>query len=444
MPLKDQLAHLNASIARKEGWLRTNWPGLIILLCVVCYVIKSVVAEHFKDVSSERAVFSDMVGVETEGGARGKRRKGFVETLDYIRIDRDGGLEKIAQLQPLKLARVAQFLLLIGSVVFNIVCIFYVDWDIIDSSRQRDDIPDGPKDPPVHRIQRYIARHADNETAIVSLNLAFCVAISEVAALSVIIVMAFHELATYLLLRRRTDKAFDAFLALFEFANLVSWLSTFSAIKLISCCHPALISRKFLETMGHPYFGPSGWSKCLQVAWFTVTRLGAGLLGCLAFAVKLAITSIYLYVPMEDHPERTFMKGCALFLFNWVVVVALLIHCLNAVDLDIVLRWRVFMLLAGGIDGIVDRDENVMLQVYRARIMQVMQEDFLDQGHSFAFWVLALTFRDQDLQYLIVKEDDSKKDEWRRRTRTTRTRSFGHANTQGFTLHKDGDDDVEG
>jgi len=439
MPIKDEISRLDEELTHETSWLRQSWPSVIVILCIVSYIIKSIASEYFKDVQSERALFSTLAGFEIEGSVSRGKRQGFVETLDYIRIDRDGGLEKIGKLEPLKFARIAQFLVLVGSVVFNIACIFYVDWDIMDSSRQRDDVPDGPKDPPVHRIQRYIARHAESEVAIVSLNLAFCVAICEVAALSVLIVMTLHELATYFILRYRNDKAFDAFLALFEFANLISWLATFSAIKLIACCHPSLIGRMFLEHMSHPYFGNSQWAQCVQAVWFAVTRIGAGLLGCLAFAVKLAITSIYLYVPMEEHPERTWHHTLVLFIFNWIVVIALLIHCLNAVDLDLVLRWRVFLLLAGGSDGEVDRDENVMLQVYCARIMQVMQEDFLDNGRSFAFWVLALTFRDQDLQYLIVKEDDAKKDEWRKRCSVLRqsSTSFTIEDSQTFKMHKD-------
>lgn len=108
------------------------------------------------------------------------------------------------------------------------------------------------------------------------------------------------------------------------------------------------------------------------------------------------------------------------------------------------LRWRVFLLLAGGMDGNVDRDENVLLQVYCARIMQVMQEDFHDQGRSFAFWVLVLTFRDQDLQHLILKEDDTKKDEWRKRCTTLRRQSsvLSSERSGDFKMHK-GDQDED-
>ena len=92
-------------------------------------------------------------------------------------------------------------------------------------------------------------------------------------------------------------------------------------IILIVCVHPALIGRKFFEHMSHPFFGNARWAQCVQVVWFAVKRLGAGLLGCLSFVEKLAITSIYLYVPIREHPEVTWCHTCALFVFNFIVVV---------------------------------------------------------------------------------------------------------------------------
>ena len=73
--------------------------------------------------------------------------------------------------------------------------------------------------------------------------------------------------------------------------------------------------------MSHLFFGNARWAQCVQVVWFAVKRLAAGLLGCFSFVVKLAITSIYLYVPMGEHPKVTWCHTCALVVFNLIVVV---------------------------------------------------------------------------------------------------------------------------
>merc|ERR1719329_865438 len=105
---------------------------------------------------------------------------------------------------------------------------------------------------------------------------------AELASLIVIGTMFCQALITFFIRKDNEAEKFDAYAALFEAAETAEWLATFSALKLISVVHPALIGRRFAEYMSMPVLGRGSLARAVQVLWFVLTRLGGFVLGLLA------------------------------------------------------------------------------------------------------------------------------------------------------------------
>jgi len=388
-----------------------------------------------KDRKEERRVFntidSEEARVNPNCGVDG-RRQSFADIMDYISLDKDGGLRKISQLagaDGVSSARLIGFCFLLIGIVFNVGVIVHMDIDIMDGAMRDYRINsqlnghldsaasaqlDGYTKSKAGEIQEFLDRSSGEGVAIIGLNVFVLTAMAELASLIVLATIFVQALVTFFLRKHVDGEKFDAFAALFEAAETAEWLGTFSALKLISVVHPALIGRRFSEYMVTEPLGHGRFGRAVQVFWFVGTRLIGFVLGLLAFAVKLAIVSVYLYVPILHSEQDSRLLVAWHALCNWCQVLGLLFQAMNALNMNQVLRWRVLLLVTGGDDSIVDEDEATLLNVYLARLAQEMYQEFYDKGRYLTFWVLVFTFKDTDFQFLLINEDKTQKAKWRR------------------------------
>merc|ERR1719335_954639 len=98
--------------------------------------------------------------------------------------------------------------------------------------------------------------------------------------------------------RDRENIAYARFNSLWLMFEYLRMLSTFSALRLFSLCHPALVGRRFKEAVAEI---ESPLSFYIAATFFGISRLVAAGLSTIAFAVKLAMVSIQFYT-VEAHP----------------------------------------------------------------------------------------------------------------------------------------------
>merc|ERR1719235_2580063 len=122
-------------------------------------------------------------------------------------------------------------------------------------------------------------------------------------------------------------------------------LSTFSALRLFSLCHPALVGRRFKEAVAEI---ESPLSFYIAATFFGISRLVAAGLSTIAFAVKLAMVSIQFYT-VEAHPA--FVPAWLTFIWRWAVVIQLFAQTFSILDVEEILKWRVFSIVSGGQDA---------------------------------------------------------------------------------------------
>lgn len=378
-----------------------RWQAFVCLAMVVFVLVFVCLQECVKNLADERLMFRHLCEQEHS-------RRGFLVVFDHVKFSADGGLNKVGQLIPQQGPggeRLVFFVMNVAAVAFNTTYLVYVNRMIIGGwmrSYRGEALENLPLE-----VQRYLT--LTSSIGIISMNHALIVAMAELIGLLSLVTFAGHRIVVFLLRRSKPGVKFDAYAGLFDISDAFYYMSTFSALWLFNFIHPSLVGRDFEVYMTKPFFGHSAEARLIHAVWFVILRILALIVGVLAFGEKLAFVCMALYTPLQEP-----FSWCVLR--RWCIVSMLLVQTMGAVLLDRVLKFRIILLLTGGEDAELDAEENVMRQIYLAKLGQVMWEEYWEKckrgsrGHRrFSFVVLMLTFSDRDLQKLLLDEDTTVK-----------------------------------
>lgn len=390
------LYDLSASwVAQLAFKLCVHWQGIVLLFTLGFAVIFPLLHWTFEHRQSERAMFNYS---DSEAG----NSKGVVNMLKHIRIDRSGGLDKVRSLidvdrpKPRRTIKVFAHML---SITFNVFML--VQQDITLLSGAADYYNGTPHDALPATLKRYL--EFTGNTSLISVRHAACVALAELLGLGAMVIWIIYRFSVFRFCRKSYEAKFDAFLGLHQVFESVHLLGGFSALRLVSFVHPALVMRQFQWDMARPFLRGDGTSAkyVLQFVYFVATRSVAVVLSVLAFGVKLAFTSVQVHMPLVgEHWFKTFF-------WRWSVVIMLLEQTLGAVALEHVMWWRVMLVLAEGGDRQITLEKIQIMHVYLSKIVQSIYEEYWCKGKHLQFFVLMLTFDHIDLQHLMIDEGRS-------------------------------------
>mmetsp|Transcript_46820 Transcript_46820/g.100119 ORF Transcript_46820/g.100119 Transcript_46820/m.100119 type:complete len:530 (-) Transcript_46820:60-1649(-) len=386
----------SAIFAHFAAWVTYHFGVLFYVTCGVLAVVLPLTHWFLSDRKSERALFNHLRRREDSS-------EGPVENLAHIRLDPMGGLGKVAELMPPERPSTRRLLLFIGKVIatgFNIFMMILLDTRVMLGAMEY------YHGDPTEHLPPMMRKYLDltHNLSLISVRHAVFVAVAELLGIAVLVIVIAYRTAVFWFCRRSQTSQFDAFLSLHEVFDGLYLLSSFSAMQLLSVAHPALLWSKFQLHMARPFFGSAVWAKTAQAAYFVATRCMAGLLGILAFGVKLAFVSVYLYLPIGDRDH-----WFANFFWRWSVVLTLLLQTMGCVLLERVLRWRVMLLIVG---AKVDTEGSLIHRVYMARVTQAVHAEYLEKGRIVSFLSLMMTFDDRDVQRLLIDENEELKLKW--------------------------------
>lgn len=342
-------------------------------------------------------------------GQRGN--PGFAHVLDWISIDTDGGIDKIATLGDWqkgprdKLTRRIQFCLKAGGACVNSCIIVFLNVHILLGCLHH--LHGGSSAELPMAIKKYIELTADHQGKYRLLNMPEVGFISfvELGAVFFLVALTVFRSLFFMWNCHNHEMAFPAFTSLWHLFEGAQSLSVFSVLKLFSMCHPALVGRRFKEYLSI-HGAKGGFHSFLAAAYFIITRLFAAVLSMLAFGVKLAMVSIQFYV-VGARPA--IVPDSLDFFWRWAVVIQLFVQTFSILDVEEVLKWRLFAIISGGEDCNPENMETLVMQVYRARISQAIFDVYWSTGRRFDFFVIFMTLNDVDLQLLLFEEDKRKK-----------------------------------
>jgi len=327
------------------------------------------------------------------------------QMLGYISIDADGGLDRIRTefFQQAPYLRRAKLLLMLGGGLANMIVLSVVSVFILTGFVrfvQGESLENNP-----------VMKHWElvpSEMRHILLLFAAVIAFSEL----VMITMLSAKMVTKFLVWKLSNDSFCRYdavrLALWE---ILPELATFSALKALRYCHPNLIVAMFNDHWRDPTFGPSLPSKIVQALYFVLSRICAGLLGSLAFAVKvLEVATVF------KHTESWIVT-------RWMYMFSFLFQVMFILLLDQQFTDRVFRLFFSGKDTKLSVWEGDYMHAYQVRIVQEIIR--IPQYNWFDTLCLLVSFDHRDLQRLLIEEDDGQKQKW-----VNKCRRLPHSDTQ--------------
>mmetsp|Transcript_33928 Transcript_33928/g.106281 ORF Transcript_33928/g.106281 Transcript_33928/m.106281 type:complete len:656 (-) Transcript_33928:83-2050(-) len=325
------------------------------------------------------------------------RGQDLPDFLDYIGLERNGGLDRLHEIWSPE--KYFWFALLLCCVLFNVSYLLAMDWvifsafleevmsdvqsltvnnitqagDIITSSPQTKDIAQHVKDP----LTRWWL-----------LNVAVLVATWEIAW---ICVKVLHTIYIWWLFcfGGSEYKSFHA--AMYFFQKLLPQFSTFSAIKLMAKVHPSLIYNEYLYFIYESRWRAT-WSGLAAVTlWFLVKCVTCAMAALGAFTIKVITVGTKIVDPRNS-------------VLNKVgTVAALLNQCMGCVIMEVVLQDRLFLFVFGGQDAMYQDRGLAYKNVYECRMAKQIWEDFWEKGKRLQAIVLFATFDHYDLQKLLIE-----------------------------------------
>jgi hypothetical protein len=330
----------------------------------------------------------------------GQLHQGVVDMLRHIRINQNGGLEKVHTLIEIDRPRFRRTLKVLGhvfAICFNVTMMVQQDVTLLKGAEdyykglRNDDLP--------LTLRQYLAE--SGKSSLISVRHAACIAFAELLGLAAMLIWLCYRFVVFNLNQHSKLTKYDAFLALHEVFHGLTLLGGFSALRVLTVVHPALFMRQFQWNIARPFLGRTGISSySVQVIYFLVTRLGAVFLGVLAFGVKLAFTSVQVQLPPAPDENWLWM-----FCWKWMIVMMLLEQTLGAIAVENVMWWRVILVIVEGGDRTITLEKIQVMRVYLSRIMQSIYEEYWCKGQFLRFFVLMLTFDHIDLQHLLIDED---------------------------------------
>jgi hypothetical protein len=336
---------------------------------------------------------------------------GFKHVLDWINIDQDGGIDNI---QSLDINGPRLFLCCLKTVgaISNSCILIALNVSILKGCLY--ELRGGDDENMPLALKTYLSLTSRSrllnfpEVAVISL--------AELMGVFLIVCVVIFRWVFFVRTHGQKNMAFARYSSLYHMFETTKMLSIFSVLRLFGMCHPALVARRLKEHMADH---DNMCARVFFAAYFIITRSCAAVLSILAFGVKLAMVSIQFYV-VDAHP--LFIPAQLAFFWRWAVVIQLFVQTFSILDMEEVLKWRLFAIVSGGQDATPDHMETLVMQVYRARISQGFYDVYWARNRRFAFFVIFMTFNDVDLQLLMFEENDRKK---QARTRMINHRSMG-------------------
>lgn len=314
--------------------------------------------------------------------------------LDYIGLERKGGLDRMDEIWTRE--KYFWFLVIIGSVVFNVGYLLAMDWSIFCSyteefSMEMERLDLSNMTAGVTSMMEAAGTFKairDPATRTILLNVAAIVATWEV---SWIFVKLLHtSYIWWLFIFGRSEyRAFHAIM--FFFQKMLPQFSTFSAIKLMAKVHPSLIYNEYLYYVSESSWRGSKYGLIAVSIWFFSKQFFCALAALGAFATKLWAVSEKLTNP---HYMLLYRLGNVLALMN---------QCMGCVLLEVVLQDRLFLFVFGGQDAVYQDREHAYKNVYECRIARQIWQDYWAKGSRFKAIVLLATFDHYDLQKLLIE-----------------------------------------
>lgn len=391
---------------------RTPFYLMFIGLFVACFLL---MMDYMFQLDEERTCFNRLHEWEEGTG----HSAGSAQIMDYIGLDPGGGLDKLSLVMPppghIDWGRLLGALSVVVFALYNVIFIF--DGDIralINCAKfQMTESTRGLSD----QFKDLLGATGASPIITDPRTLMF-VACAEVIGLTVLIVQGLVDLAVFFVHIRSKDYHYNSFYSLWQFADSLRLLCTYSMLKLLWLIHPTLVSRElsafYVVITEHADLKHSGFTKklyigvrmAMKVAWKLV-------LVCVlfvAFGVKVAIVSTWIHYPNHDDVHTKYFGLISHASVKvWLAIGNFLMQALGAMQLDRVMLERVFVFVFGGTKATMNRQDEIMLRVYKARVAQVVYEDFWEAGRPVSFFSLILTLNDVDLQWMLVKEDSKRK-----------------------------------
>jgi hypothetical protein len=391
--LYDLSVSLWARIAFK---LCLHWQAIVFICTLAFAVVFPLVHWVFEHRSVERHMFnSHRAGAASSEAA-------VNESITHISINRLGGLSKVEKLIEIdrpKMRRTVKVIAHVVSISFNVFMLVQQDCALLHGAA---DYYNGDNhDALPGMLKRYL--EFTGNISLISVRHAACVALAELIGLGAMLIWIVYRAIVFLCKRNTHEAGFDAYLALHEVFHGFNLLSGFSALRLVSVAHPALIMRQFQWNMARPFLGRTTMTnEALQFIYFMSTRCIAVFFGVLAFGVKLAFTSVQVHMPLVGAVWTQ-------FLWRWCVVIMLLEQTLGAIGVEHVMWWRIMLIITEGGDRTITKEKIHIAHVYTARVMQAIFDKFWVTGKTIQFFVLMMTFDHVDLQYLLLDEETPEK-----------------------------------
>jgi len=383
-----------SSFARLAYSMALHWPTILVVFCMSFGVVFPFLHWVFEDRKEERKMF---IQHDTEDAPVGTPTHRSA-SIKHIHINLDGGLGKVSTLIEVdrpRLRRMIKVITYLGAISFNVFMLVQQDVTMLVGAvgyyngDEKSQLPS--------MLKKYL--EFNGNVSLISVRHAVCVAIAELLGLGAMVIWIIYRFSVFHFCKKSNDAKFDAFLGLHDAFEGVGQLGGFSALRLVSLAHPALIVRQFQYHMERPFLGGNSPSiHTMQFVYFVITRSVAIILGVMAFGVKLAFTSVQVHMPLVGD------NWLADYLWTWCVVIMLLEQTLGAVGVEHVMWWRVMLLVVEGGDRQITLHKIQIANVYLSRIMQCIYEEYWCKGNYRQFLVLMLTFDHIDLQHLLIDE----------------------------------------
>jgi len=392
----DALYDLSGSwLARLAYSMSLHWPIILLVFTISFGVFFPIMHWKLECRETEREMFSRHDAEDALVGTPAHQSA----SIEHIRINLDGGLGKVSTLIEVdrpRLRRMIKVITYLGAISFNVFMLVQQDVMLLVGAAGYYSADEQSQLPSM--LKKYL--EFNGNVSLISVRHAVCVAIAELLGLAGMVIWIIYRFSVFQLCKKSEDAKFDAFLSLHEAFDGVSHLGGFSALRLVSLAHPALIVRQFQYHMARPFLGGTGPERhAMQFAYFAITRSVAVVLGVMAFGVKLAFTSVQVHSPLVAGDN-----WLTSYLWTWCIVIMLLEQTLGAVGVEHVMWWRVMLLVVEGGDRTITLQKIQIAHVYLSRIMQCIYEEYWRKGMYRQFLVLMLTFDHIDLQHLLITE----------------------------------------
>lgn len=392
-----------SALARMAFGMSVYWPIILVAFTIGFGAIFPLMHWNLECREEERKMFKLH---NAEDGPAGSPDSPMHRSasIEHIRMNPDGGLGKVTSLIKLdrpKLRRTVKVITYLGAIAFNVFMLVQQDVMLLVGAAGYYNADEEGKLPSM--LKKYL--EFNGNVSLISVRHAVCVAIAELLGLAGMVIWIIYRFAVFQLCKESNSTKFDAFLSLHEAFDGLCHLGGFSALRLVSLAHPALIVRQFQYHMERPFLGGTGVDRyAMQFAYFMITRCVAVFLGVMAFGVKLAFTSVQVHTPLSSADN-----WLANYLWTWCIVIMLLEQTLGAVGVEHVMWWRVMLVVVEGGDRTITLHKIQIAHVYLSRIMQCIYEEYWCKGKYRQFLLLMLTFDHIDLQHLLINENSENK-----------------------------------